>query len=164
MSPTELKKPIVTSLYNVLRPLGFTKAASVFSRRSDNLVQLIDLQGSRQNTTESAQFTVNVGIFLLSLVDEDMRDFTKPTIAGAHWRQRLGFLLQDKRDLWWVVSTLHQAEIAAHEISSQVTSYALPTLASLSNTQALIELWQTGQSPGLTEYQRKDYLERLCSV
>jgi hypothetical protein len=164
MSPSELKKPIVASLHSLLRPLAYRKSGSIFSRRSEDVVHLIEVQGSRNNSSELARFTVNVAVFALSLIDEDMLDFTKPSVAGGHWRERLGFLSPSKLDLWWTVSTLDGAEIAAHEISSLVDLYALPTLGSLCSSQALVALWHTGNSPGITEYQRKDYFERLTHL
>lgn len=161
MSPTELKNPLVTSLHQLLRPHGFRKSGTRFSRLSADVIHLIEVQGSRNSSSESARFTVNIGVFLLRLIDEDMREFTKPSIASAHWSARLGFLSPDKRDIWWDISTLDQAEVAAYEITSKVKLYALPVLENLGTSQALIELWQTGSSLGITEYQRNDYLKRL---
>jgi hypothetical protein len=161
MSPAELKKSIVTSLHKLLSPQAFRKSGSIFLRLSNDVVQLIEVQSSRHNSAESARYTVNVGVFLLPLVDEDMLEFTKPSVAGAHWRERIGFLSSEKRDLWWSVATSDQADVAAKEIASLVGTKALPALASLDSSQALIALWREGISPGITEYQRKNFLERL---
>jgi hypothetical protein len=161
MSPSELKKPIVASLHRLLKPLAYRKTGGLFSRKSDDVVHLIDVQGSRDNSRELARFTINVAIWALPLIDEDMLDFTKPSVAGSHWRERLGFLSPCNVDMWWPVSTPGEAEIAAGEISSMVDLYALPTLGSLSSFQSLVSLWQSGNSPGITEYQRKDYLEQV---
>lgn len=164
MLPKDLKKPIVASLESLLCPLAYRKTGSTFSRPSNDVIHLIEVQGSLYNRSESARFTVNVAVFVQPFIDEDMVGFTKPSVAGSHWRQRLGFLSPRKLDLWWCVSTLDEADNAAYEISSMVDLCALPSLESLSSSQALVALWSNGSSPGITEFQREDYLKRLANL
>src|ERR1700693_6095890 len=98
MSTTELRAPILAALHRVLKPAGFGKAAAVFSRQSGDVVHLIELQGSRSNRSAEARFTVNVGIFAPAIVYPDVRDVRKPSIAGSHWRERLGSLSPERED------------------------------------------------------------------
>lgn len=163
MSPAELKKPIVNHVQALLRPMGYRKAGSVFSRNNQDVVQLIEIQSSRNNTDFEARFTVNVGVFAPGVVYEDVRDTTKPSISAGHWHWRLGSLSPEKRDIWWSVNTSTEADVAAQDICSRLSLYGLPALAAVPNLQALIEIWKAGEGPGLTEYQRKDYLARVSA-
>ena len=163
MSPTELKAPILATVHTLLRTKGYRKTASVFLRSSEDVVHVIEVQGSRDNTSAVARFTINVGVFAMELVYPDVRDVTKPSIPAAHWRERLGFLCPESQDLWWAVSSLRDAETAAQDMAARLEQYALPMLSSLSNLSALVALWKSGRSPGITEHQRKDYLSQLNS-
>ncbi len=161
MSPTELKAPIIDQVKQLLHPMGYRKLGGLFSRPSEDVVHLIEIQGSRGNTSGQAKFTLNVGVFAYELVYPDVRDVRKPSIPEAHWRQRLGFLSPEKIDLWWEVSTQEQSVSAAQDIANRLTCYALPALSELSNLEALAMLWLSGRCPGLTDYQRKKYLAAL---
>jgi len=161
MSPIEFRAPILDCLKAMLRPLGFEGSRASFSRVSEDVVHLIDVQGSRANTAGDARFTVNVGVFASELVYPDVRDETKPSISVAHWRTRLGFLSPESTDLWWSVRDTVEAQSVAAEMVSCVTAYALPALAKLPNLAALVALWRSGNSPGITEHQRQEYLTRL---
>lgn len=161
MTATALRTPTLAGLHALLKPLGFRKVANLFSRTNQNVVQLIEVQGSRDSTKDAARFTVNIGVFALDLVYADVRDVTKPSIPGAHWRARLGSLSPEGQDLWWQASTAEQAASVAKDVVARVTQYALPTLCALPNVAALVHIWKQGQARGLTDGQRKDYLARL---
>ena len=164
MSPAELKKPILTHVQSLLHPLRYRRVGSVFSRKCQDIVQLIEVQSSRNNNDFEARFTINIGIFAPRVVYEDVRDTTKPSISAGHWSWRLGSLSPEKKDIWWAVSTSTQAEAAAQDICSRLALYGLPALAAVPNLLALVEIWKSGEGPGLTQYQRKDYLGRVTTV
>jgi hypothetical protein len=161
MSPSEIRKPILASLDPLLRPLGFSKVASVFSRPSQDVVHLIEVQGSQRSVAAAARFTVNVGVYVPALVPADVRAFRKPSIPAAHWRERVGFLGGEHQDQWWEVHGPAGAAEAASEITSKVRLHALPVLAGLQNLSSLIKLWQTGFSPGLPPKLRLQFLSAL---
>ncbi|MBI3148465.1 MAG: DUF4304 domain-containing protein, partial [Betaproteobacteria bacterium] len=96
----------------------------VFLRSSEDVVHLIEVQGSRDNSSTVARFTVNVGVFAMELVYPDVRDVTKPSIPAAHWRERLGLLCPERQDLWWSASSLPQAKTAAKEIAPSIRGRA----------------------------------------
>jgi hypothetical protein len=161
MTPAELKRPILTALQTVLRPLGFRKMSSLFQLDRGKVVHLIEVQGSNDNKANEAEFTVNVGVFAPELVYPDVRDITKPSIALAHWRTRLGSLSPENKDLWWHVASFGEAATAAADIADRTHKFALPALDQLADLSALAVLWKSGQSPGLTEFQRVELLSRL---
>jgi len=164
MSPAELKKPILARVHSLLRPEGYRKAGSVFSRTSEDVVHLVEIQSSRSNTDFQARFTVNIGVFASAVEHADIRDTARPSIPGAHWRWRLGSLSPEKKDVWWESSTLAESEAAAHQITDRLALYGLPALAAIPNLQALAAVWKSGNGPGLTEYQRANFLARLIST
>lgn len=161
MASTDLKAPMMLALSELLRPLGYRKSSLLFSRSLHDVVHLIEVQGSRRSTAEEAKFTVNVGVFSPMLIYPDVRATTKPSIPRAHWRQRLGVLSPENKDIWWTVRTEQQAESAVVDIATRIERFALPALGQLQQLDALVTLWKSGRSPGLTEHQRKELLVRL---
>ncbi|WP_181179560.1 DUF4304 domain-containing protein [Pseudorivibacter rhizosphaerae] len=164
MARGDLKAPTLLALRELLRPLGYRKSSSLFSRPLQDVVHLIEVQGSRQSTAAEAKFTVNVGAFAPALIYADVRATTKPSIPLAHWRERLGFLSPENEDTWWKVRTAQQAEAVAVDIATRIERFALPALGQLQQLDALVTLWKAGQSPGLTEHQRREFLVRLGHV
>jgi Domain of unknown function (DUF4304) len=161
VATNDLKAPALFAAKQLLSPLGYRKTRNLFSRKSNDVVHLIEIQGSRQSTAEEAQFTVNVGIFVPTLVYADVRDVTKPSIPLAHWRARIGSLSPENEDLWWNASNPKQAMVAAQDVVTRIQSFAIPTLVTLSSLESLLRLWQSGKSPGVTDHQRLEFLVRL---
>lgn len=161
MTPAELKRPILSALQTMLRPLGYRKTSSLFQLVRGEVVHLIEVQGANASKANEAKFTVNVGVFAPELVYPDVRDFTKPSIELAHWQTRLGSLSPENRDLWWHVASASEAATAAADIADRTNRFALPALAQLEDLSALAMLWKSGRSPGLTEFQRVELLSRL---
>jgi Domain of unknown function (DUF4304) len=161
VTPAELKAPIVASLHALLKPEGFRKSGSLFQRKNEDVVHLVELQGSRTNISDDARFTVNIGIFAPAVVYEDIRAQTKPSIPAAHWRERIGFLSAEQVDLWWEVGELPRAKAVAVEVAHRVRRDALPRLQSVPNLSALVQLWLSGSSPGIPPKLRQDFLHRL---
>jgi hypothetical protein len=64
-------------------------------------------------------------------------------------------------DRWWAVTTELEASIAASELSEALQTYALAKFDALATSGALVKLWMSGVSPGLTEFQAKRYLKKL---
>jgi hypothetical protein len=161
VSLNDLNAPTLLAVKQLLSPLGYRKTANQFVRQSQNVVHLIQIQGSRQSTAAEARFTVNVGIFVPALVYADVRDVTKPSVPLAHWRARIGSLSPENEDLWWKVSNQKQAMVAAQDVATRIESFALPVLATLPSLESLLILWRSGKSPGVTDHQRLEFLARL---
>ena len=158
MTPAEWKTTLLTALASVLVPAGFRRRGATFARRSDDLVHLVQLQSSQKSTAELAIVTVNLGVFSTALEKALGGPITAPTEADCHWRQRLGFLTPVSRDVWWQVDDAPSAVRVGAEIAQALSAHGLPALDELRSSAALIRLWQTGASPGLTDRQRRDYL------
>jgi len=160
MSVGSLKEPTLLALRQLLSPRGYRKSSSLFSKQSQDVVHLIEVQGSLKSTATTPMFTVNIGVFAPELIYADVRSTTKPSIPQAHWRTRLGILSPERQDLWWSVTSDLQARSAAQDISARVEHFALPVLERLQNLGSLVALWESGSSPGISEAQRKEFLLR----
>jgi hypothetical protein len=158
------KKTILTTLASALLPARFRRRGATFVRRSADVLHLVQLQSSQKSTEKAAIVTVNLGVF--STVVEMARggSITAPTEADCHWRQRLGFVMPAGRDIWWEADTAATAMKVGAELAGTVSVHGLPALDELASTAALVRLWQSGASPGLTGRQRRDYLAALAKA
>jgi len=161
MLPSDLKAPILHRVRDLLRPHGYQQSGGLFVRHLPDVTHLVEVQSSRDNTQAGAKFTVNVGVFVSSLESDSAAVPVKPSIARAHWRQRLGRISENQSDLWWHVDEPSKAESAASDICERVQVAALPALERLSSVSDLVRLWQSGASPGVTDFQRRQFLHNL---
>src|SRR4249919_162555 len=111
MQPSEIAKLIVQDVSALLSQMEFRRRSRLFSRPLHDVVQLIQIQASQRNSQASSSFTINLGV-LVPVLEQD----AIPSIAGAHWRQRLGFLCPEHKDLWWQASDSASAQVAGHEL------------------------------------------------
>lgn len=69
--------------------------------------------------------------------------------------------MAEPHDNWWEISSEGEAIKVGKEIAEILEESALPQFATISSTEGLKRLWETGRSPGLTEYQRQQFLKAL---
>jgi hypothetical protein len=151
-------KNLVTFVAPVLKPYGFSKNRQTFYCRSPNNWGLIDFQKSWQSNKESLPFTVNLGVAsdrLLRFFSPDK--IKRPSIRDCHWQIRLGYLM-NKRDLWWKVDEQTSIENLGKEIVNPLENRAIQEINHYISDESLRDLWISGQSPSLTEFQRLMYL------
>jgi Domain of unknown function (DUF4304) len=163
MSPSESAVAIIVDrIVEALRAFGFSRRGkrTVVSEQGD-VLWLVELQKSKKSTGNELVFTINLGVYSLLLAKRLGQSDRRPEVADCHWTQRLGVLSGELEDKWWDVSDVFEATNVGEEITRLLKNYALPTFARLGSTAALRALWQTGQCPGLTEYQRNEYLKVL---
>jgi hypothetical protein len=161
MSSFELKAPVLAQLKAALEPFGYRQAGVQFLRELAEVTHLVELQCSRDGDANHIAVTVNLGVYAPSLVDRDIREYIRPSIAQAHWRECLGILMPERRDKWWTIESVEQAAEAAPDIALSIEEYGLPQLAKIADLAALRSIWQVGVSPGLSDYQRRRFMERL---
>jgi hypothetical protein len=161
MTPYELIDPVLAQLQAALTPLGYRRAGSLFLRELAEVVHLVELQTTQGETGGQVAATVNLGVYVPTLVDADIRQYIRPSIPQAHWRERLGILLPQRRDWWWSIESPAAADLTGCEIASSVEAYGLPLLSKIPDLASLRRIWETGASPGLSDYQRRRHLERL---
>jgi hypothetical protein len=155
----DFKAAILDAMAEVLRPLGFRKKGSHFTRESGGVVHLVSLQSSATSSADAVRVTVNLGVWVSALEGD-----AKPDIWAAHWRERLGFVMEERRDVWWDAASDNQAKSAAAAIADSIRRFALPVLETLASPGALLSLWKSGRSPGLTAVQAERLLTRLEAI
>lgn len=101
MSSEAYKKQIGLAVALALAPLGFRRKGQVFFRQLDEVAHIVSLQSSTSSTASVLKMTVNLGVWVSSLAE----DGSKPDLWSAHWRERLGYLMPQRIDYWWEVSS-----------------------------------------------------------
>ena len=155
MSTATFKATILKGLQQVLTGYGFGKRGSAFLKEVGDVAHLVSLQAGQSSSASTLRVTVNLAVSVPSLgskIDD---------VWSAQWRQRLGNLMPDPQDRWWNVSSPQEAEVVTQEISRCLTQYGLPVQERLSSTSALLQLWESGRSPGLTAVQASRYVKQL---
>lgn len=155
----EVFDEILEDSAEILKVRGFVRRGPVFRLVNRNKCGIIEFQRSDESSSEKVVFTINLGIVCGELLDSGPSSAAKSHIIDAHLRQRLGMLLPDRSDKWWEASP-DRASVA-QEIVGLLSTVAVPYVESHMATEALIALWESGQSPGLTAVQRTRYLSKL---
>ena len=156
MSLTHWKGLVAGSIGGLLKQREFRKSGLKFSSIRPEATLLVGLQSSVGTTREVLKITCNLAIVLHALRSRDNHD-----IWDSHWRERIGYFMPEPRDHWWVCSTDDTATTAGREMAALLESQALPEMERLASRAAMIALWTSGRSPGLTEYQCAQYLQEL---
>ena len=162
MVGTEYRKVVLSALRAALGAAGFKAKGSTLSRPSRDVVHLVDLQGSQSSTSTTFKCTVNLGVLVLALHREDYGLSRAPATWLAHWRERLGFVCPERRDLWWTASSMVEAHGVADDVATRAKAFAVPALDALPDKASLLNLLQSGRNPGLTAHQAARLTERLC--
>jgi hypothetical protein len=144
-----------------LKPLGYTPQSRLFRILVHNNCGIIEFQRSVKSSAESLLFTVNLGVVCGKLLDSGPSGLMKARTMDAHLRERIGMLLPDRPDKWWEITEETNRDSLIHEISEMIVKKALPFIERYLDTNSLIALWESGQSPGLTEVQRVRLLAKL---
>ena len=156
MSLTHWKCLVAAPINGMLKQREFRKSGLKFSSIRTEATLLVGLQSSVGTTREVLKITCNLAIVLHALRSRDNHD-----IWDSHWRERIGYFMPEPRDHWWVCSTDDMAMTAGREMAALLESQALPEMERLASRAAMIALWTSGSSPGLTEYQCAQYLQDL---
>ena len=146
---------LLAALARVLKPVGFSRRGSLFSRRVEDVVHLIQLQKSQSSSADYVKATINLAVWVPALA------FGSASAAGAPVRARLGSIMPEHEDLWWELSSSESADESIASLVQPLVSYGLPWLQALRSSVEVQRLWQSGVSPGLTGLQRQRYLAEL---
>jgi hypothetical protein len=161
MGTQQLFKKLVIFVTPALKPYGFSRNRQTFYCRSQNNWGLIDFQKSWQSNKESLPFTINLGVASERLLRFFSLDKIKrPSIWDCQWQIRLGYLM-NKKDMWWKVDEQTSVENLGKEIINPLTNRAIQEINRYISDESLRDLWISGQSPSLTEFQRLIYLSVL---
>jgi len=152
---------VIQSVAVHLTPFGFARHGSVLRIEQQGNGGLLEFQRSTKSSRDGLLFTVNLGIVCGALLDSPSPALERARTIDAHIRQRIGMLLPGRPDKWWEITQSTDAGLLAKELSELIVRDAVPYIMGLLSTTAIIALWQSGQSPGLTGGQRARLLSRL---
>lgn len=155
----EAFKKIISQLGLILKPYNFKLKGSTFYLFKDDNWGLVEFQKSKSSTSESVTFTINLGTcsnLLRKIKERDLK--VKPIIAECDWKKRIGFLLPAKNDHWWTIDKNTNLTKLTEEISSIIKDQIIPEIMNYIRDEQLEKHWRTGNSEGLTEYQRIENL------
>ncbi|MPS29666.1 MAG: DUF4304 domain-containing protein [Alcaligenaceae bacterium] len=159
--PKAVYDDVMASCTQTLRTVGYVRRGSSLRKEMDGNVAVIEFQKSSKSSADVILFTINVGIICGRLLEAERSLPKKVGIVDAHIRQRIGMLLPDRSDKWWTIEPRSDAGSLVEEISRLIERDVVPYLDRYLDDKALVALWESGQSPGLTEIQRLKYLTRL---
>jgi predicted DNA binding protein len=159
MTSKDFKQIIIDRLNEVLKPEGFKKSGNMFSSSNGDLAYFINIQSSQDSTASILKVTVNIEIY--SSIVYKLQDSSLPEKWSRHYTQRIGSLFDKPNDKWWTIVNDKEANEAANEIAEITSNKVLPTLYKLKTTNDLATLRRQNICPGLTEQQRKEYLNLL---
>ena len=156
MSAASFKKTVLDAMSRALKGNGFKKRAAVLSREVGDVVQLVSLQSSQESTSDRLKVTVNIAVCIPRLLEG-----RSPSVWDGHWHKRIGAFAAVPTDRWWNIASAEDATAAASEICETLEASVVPALQSLASSTALLRLWKSGQSPGITKGQASRLIEAL---
>lgn len=157
-------KTITNAVSKSVSALGFKKInQSTFVIKEGNNWGVINFQKSQSNTKGEVRFTINLDIFSGAIRDflEGGKVNSAPKTGGSHWNKRIGFLLPEKKDYWWTITDATNIAALEKEITDIVSSIAIEEIRKNIVDENLIHQWKQAVSPGITEFQRLQYLAIL---
>jgi hypothetical protein len=159
-------KHLLNAIGSFLKTLGFTKKGDTFYILSEGNWGLINFQKSKDSSKGTVRFTLNLGVQSITLAQVLENNSTdRPTIEDCHWKKRIGFLLPQKEDYWWVIEENSTSmENLVGEISDILTETVLSDLKSHITDESLKQEWLNGLSEGVTELQRYIYLTTILKL
>jgi len=123
-------KSVITSMDELLKPLGFARNKTTWNRKSDSFVDVIDVQTSKAGDT----ITINAGVFHPDVHRKCWA--TEPTAIveepSCTVRARVGQLF-DGKDLWW---RLDDARIL-NDVVEKLNAHVLPFLERMHSLEAM---------------------------
>jgi hypothetical protein len=158
-------KQLLEQIAALLKAYNYTKKGSTFFLEKSGNKGLIDFQKSKNKPSDGTSFTINLGIFSTELwrrTGDPVKE--KPDISMCHWSQRIGFLLPQKEDYWFLIPDNTPADVTISEIRKIITEIAIPVIDTHIADEDLAEAWLKGEGGGLTKYTRFTYLTTLLKI
>lgn len=140
---------------------GFKRQGQTLRKIWGGNAAIIEFQRSRDNTSTSLRFTINIAIVCGLLIDQGYTPIEKTKSYNGHLIQRIGYVLPSKYDTWWEIDEMTRKDNIVSEILGVVLDYAVPFLEKHISNEAMIDLWSSGTSPGITDFQRQNLLDEL---
>jgi len=158
-------KTLMEKIAVMLKAYNYTKKGSAFYLDKSGNQGLIEFQKSKSKPADGISFTINLGVFSTELWNRGGDPIKgRPDASMCHWSKRIGFLLPQKKDHWWLLPDNAPADATIAEIEQIVSSIAVPAIESHISDADLAEAWLSGEGGGLTEYTRLSHLTTLLKL
>jgi hypothetical protein len=137
-----------------MKDAGYRKSGRSWYADDGVVVRMLNIQGSSWNSPESARFTANLGLWFgaaAAIAGAAPVKNRRPPEYQCTVRQRIGFLMEPPRDMWWTLTGSADVLAAGEHVRSVVHDRALPWLDRLGDPVSAIEYLQAidhaGHSP-----------------
>ncbi|NOT60999.1 MAG: DUF4304 domain-containing protein [Acidobacteria bacterium] len=166
LSPSQVFARILNSwVAPILASHGWGRKKQSFFKKQGDSWGIINFQKSSKTSKDEIVFTINLAVISGTLQKFfSARTIESPNLTDSHWRCRIGALLAENLDKWWVISNATSLEELKNELSSCLTHVAVPQVEKYLEDSALRDIWLKEYSPGLTEFQRLRYLSVLLKT
>jgi hypothetical protein len=163
MNPKAIFRDLVVRIIAPeLQALNYKRSNSNFILTSQNTnTGVINFQKSTKSTSELIIFTVNIGVCSSRLITFFNHQRRSLDIWDCQLRLRLGWLMEEKGDLWWNIDSNTDADVLGRTICDSILAFGVNEIVTYISDSALRDLWVTGRSPGLTKIERLMYLSVL---
>lgn len=147
-------KELLKALVPYLKKHGYTRRGQTFhAPRHDNW-GLINFQKGKYNTKDRVEFTVNLEVYsqVLSDISPRWEEKGKPPGWGyGHWRERIGYVLTERRDKWWVIDERTELSELVEEIKTAL-ALAISRIEHFVRDEEFRDHLLAGGGTGLTRY------------
>lgn len=114
----------------ILKARGFRKKGRNFHKTVGEAVQVVNIQADRWNEGNAGRFTVNIGAYFRAVAEIAERWVVDgmPKEPECTVRYRLGMLMPEPGDKWWVLGKNTDDKHVAADVAEALNSYGLPRL------------------------------------
>jgi hypothetical protein len=165
----EIKNIIDLTIKPVLKELDYRKKGNTWNLCDGELIKVVNVQLSSGNSSEKANFTINLGIYNQRFRQESLASgkMHKNNIKeyDCEIRERIGSVC-GKNDTWWTVFADHKNEEVIKDLETKFIDFAVPWLASFKNLEdeyAYFAAWNIHHSAFIAAYvlKKESVLEHL---
>jgi hypothetical protein len=149
---------LLEAVSSELKNAGYRRRGDALLVESEGNTGLIEFQRSVGSTPGALRFTVNLAVHIGTLEGGSQR---RRTSTSAHLRRRLGHFMTPPTDKWWQIDSTTNERVLAAEILQPLLEIGVPFVERHLKTSAVVALWESGESPGLTAVQRERFLALL---
>ncbi|GHV06735.1 hypothetical protein FACS189485_15760 [Spirochaetia bacterium] len=147
-------KIISETVCAILKEYEFKKLRSTLYLNAENIITIVDFQKSVNSTKNECIFTVNLGFLIKPICKFLARKYSiPPHISNCQWKERIGFLLEEKKDKWWHISCEGEVDNIVNEVAGGIKKF-IPIIITHQELLSFISEWRTGKVQGITELGR----------
>ena len=126
-------------VHPTLKPVGFRRQGRTWNRAVNDVVHVMNVQGSDSNYGDTGKFTINMGVYVPSahryLWGFPQKQFVTEPLCMI--RQRPAQLAYG-RDHWWSFDSTTDLAQLGDDVRSAIVRHALPFLAPLDSIAAVL--------------------------